>query len=590
MKFKGQKMAWLRLHTFRQRLILIFGVCMLGCFLLVVAVSHITLQAAEKNRVETTMKADLVQLTDLIDNEYYTLVQMSQQMTSEGIIGETMSLYLEADEPFERIRLSSDVTTSINTMIFSHKNVSLVGYLRLNEGDGASVKSEALFSSMTVDEGVDPESLPTLMETDTLELQAPHESLNAITNREVISLTRPVQFSNGTRLVIYIESYLDPEENLESLSEIRGIPYELLEQNGNGKVLYSTCGDFSAGSTLENPVFPKEVVGQIGSYNCVWAPSKFGFTHLLLVPAVHYNKMMSRWMMSIAGVFLLALAMTAFTAFSLIYLIYKPLQALRRGMEEVGRGDFRPGHYDFHMDEFNTLFQRFDDMKQEISGLLENSRQQEKEKQQLEIDKLYYQINPHFLMNALNSAHWMAVANHQPEIDRFIYQLNYILGYSLGKTDKRATFRTELKSLEMYLGLQKERYDFEVWMDVEKGDYLDYPCARLILQPLAENAVCHNLNEFGNLWISMHPVELEGKGWVEILLCDDGRGIQGLGAGGTEAVSQLNKGIGLRYVQMILESHYGGAAHIGIESEEGRGTTVRLLLPIRKEDGKCTTC
>lgn len=35
---------------------------------------------------------------------------------------------------------------------------------------------------------------------------------------------------------------------------------------------------------------------------------------------------------------------------------------------------------------------------------------------------------------------------------------NYILGYSLGKTDKRATFRAELKSLEMYLGLQKERY------------------------------------------------------------------------------------------------------------------------------------
>jgi LytS/YehU family sensor histidine kinase len=27
---------------------------------------------------------------------------------------------------------------------------------------------------------------------------------------------------------------------------------------------------------------------------------------------------------------------------------------------------------------------------------------QENEKQQLEIDKLYYQINPHFLMNALN--------------------------------------------------------------------------------------------------------------------------------------------------------------------------------------------
>ena len=148
-------------------------------------------------------------------------------------------------------------------------------------------------------------------------------------------------------------------------------------------------------------------------------------------------------------------------------------------MAQAGRGDFSPVNRQFHMEEFDSLFRRFDEMKTKISALIENNSQQEKEKRQLEIDKLYYQINPHFLMNALNSVHWMAATNHQPEIDRFIYQLNYILGYSLGKTDKRSTFRTELKSLEVYLDLQQTRYDFDVEMDIEPGDYLDYPAHAL---------------------------------------------------------------------------------------------------------------
>ncbi|UUZ86736.1 histidine kinase [Paenibacillus sp. P26] len=35
-----------------------------------------------------------------------------------------------------------------------------------------------------------------------------------------------------------------------------------------------------------------------------------------------------------------------------------------------------------------------------------------------------YQINPHFLMNTLDTVHWLAVMNGQNEIDRLVLSLN----------------------------------------------------------------------------------------------------------------------------------------------------------------------
>lgn len=576
---KKVRTRWL--GTLRQRMLLVMGVCVLGCFILIVMVSSIMLQSSERSRVETTMRADLLQLSEMMDEKYDTLLQLSQQMSLEGIIGESLLDYMAEKEPFNRITLSSDISSSITTMLFSHQDVSLVTYVETRA-------QKPLFATMPFRVETDLNSFVVLMQSSSVSLQAPHVSLNRLTNREVISLVRPVNVPEEDGIVIYVESYLDLSDYFDKLAEIRGFSYDLLLYDEEGCILFSDNETFSVGDYLPDDLPAAQEVGSLERYHCVSDQGKYGFRYMLLMHDDAYNRLMSRWAIGVVGVFFVALIMIVLAVFLLFYLIYHPIQILSHDMEEAGRGNFHPVKRSFHMLEFDALFARFDEMKREIAALLDNSRQQEKEKRQLEIDKLYYQINPHFLMNALNSVHWMAVTNHQPEIDRFIYQLNYILGYSLGKTDKRATFRTELKSLEIYLKLQQTRYDFEVQYSVEEGTYLDYPCARLILQPLAENAVCHNMNEFGYLAVLVRQETRNGRGFVRIELRDDGKGIRNLAAG--QGVSQLNKGIGLRYVQMSLDSFYGGEAAIELESEEGHGTTVRLLLPIQKKEGEtCTT-
>ena len=577
MSEKGKKFMF-HIRTLRQRMSLIISVCMILCFLLVVSVSYISMQAAEKNRVETTMLADLLQITKQIDADYYTLVQLSQQMSVEGNVGKLINSYVIERGGYERIEMSGKITSDIDTMLFSHENISLVGYFRY--GASEDKPERMLFFSLPVKENSDMLDLNTLVETSAIKLNSIHRSLNYSSSKEVVSLTRKERFSDDNDYLIYGEIFTGVKNNIQSLSQIRKVPYDLLQVDSNGIICYSSSEAFEVGNkTNININSISSAVQEIGEFTFLSAASKFGFSNVLLVPKSSYNKQMISWKLSVFFVFIAAAVLVSITGLLLFHLIYRPLQILGHDMLEVGKGNIVPVKHSFQIDEFDNLFKRFDDMKKEVVQLLENVRQQEKEKQQLEIDKLYYQINPHFLMNVLHSVHCMAVINKQPEIERFIYKLNYVLGYSLGKTSAKATFRTELKYLKLYLELQKERYDFQIWLDIEEGDYLDLPCARFIMQPLAENAICHNINEFGNLWIN---IKRENENFVRISIKDDGQGFEPEGDEYSLQPINSNKGIGLRYVRMSLLSFYGSNAQISIKSEPKDGTTVTLLLPAQK--------
>lgn len=132
------------------------------------------------------------------------------------------------------------------------------------------------------------------------------------------------------------------------------------------------------------------------------------------------------------------------------------------------------------------------------------------------------------------------------------------------------------------------RYDFQVKVTIEEGDYLDTPTARMILQPIAENAIQHGLGESGCLNISISHLDKDNI--IIITFEDNGKG---LSADELNNIKQaLDKksekdntlgGIGLKYVCYMLESFYKDKAKITIESELSHGTKVTLIMPIYYE-------
>ena len=74
---------------------------------------------------------------------------------------------------------------------------------------------------------------------------------------------------------------------------------------------------------------------------------------------------------------------------------------------------------------------------------------------------LQSQINPHFLNNTLETINWMAISQlgNRNEVSKMINTLSRLLRISLENTDLFICLKDEVRYVEMYLTLQKKRYE-----------------------------------------------------------------------------------------------------------------------------------
>ena len=66
-------------------------------------------------------------------------------------------------------------------------------------------------------------------------------------------------------------------------------------------------------------------------------------------------------------------------------------------------------------------------------------------------------MQPHFIYNALNTIKWVAVLNHQENIQKLIESLNYVLMNAARDDEAGYCVEDELKLVENYAVIQKAR-------------------------------------------------------------------------------------------------------------------------------------
>jgi two-component system LytT family sensor kinase len=197
-------------------------------------------------------------------------------------------------------------------------------------------------------------------------------------------------------------------------------------------------------------------------------------------------------------------------------------------------------------------------------------------------DALQRQINPHFLFNTLNSI--ASLVRFKPEMAReMIVKLANILRALLRDHDTFVPFREELAFTGDYLGIEVVRFGTEklrVQQEIDP-DTLDVMVPSMLLQPLVENSIKHGLEpRISGGVVTLRSRLLAGKLVVEVE--DDGVGItrQANGNGASGAIPREGAGIGMRNVRERLEVLYGANARFEVESRPGRGTRVRLEMPV----------
>ena len=188
------------------------------------------------------------------------------------------------------------------------------------------------------------------------------------------------------------------------------------------------------------------------------------------------------------------------------------------------------------------------------------------------LEMLRYQLNPHFLFNALNSIR-ASVDEDSKRAKQMITQLSEFLRYSLlHESAKKIPLRDEIEAVQNYLAIERIRFEdkLSVEFDVEKkAEDFRVPC--FLLNPLVENAIKHGLQTNAKpLEIKISASVTDNKLLLEV--ANSGKLTGGESANGN--------GIGLKNVRERLEKLFGDGGKFELKQENG---FVKARIEIEKQ-------
>ncbi|MEY8392242.1 sensor histidine kinase [Lachnospiraceae bacterium 45-W7] len=267
-------------------------------------------------------------------------------------------------------------------------------------------------------------------------------------------------------------------------------------------------------------------------------------------------------------------------------IVSKPLHKLGAAMDKFKNGDFSQKIEVVTFDEVGKASMCFNSMVDNIRELINNNYILALKEKQSELDALQAQINPHFLYNTLDSLYWKAVEAEDEEIAEDILSLSQMFRLVLNQGDSIVTVKIEMELLERYLHIQKMRFGkrFEYEIQIEQAMMAE-EIPKLILQPFVENAIVHGFEKGENpFFLSIRGQKREGC--LHFQIHDTGIGMS---SQQMEAIWEKEEDpehsshrIGkyaIRNVKERMELIYHEDYELVIESEEGRGTTVRITIP-----------
>ncbi|MBB6671421.1 cache domain-containing sensor histidine kinase [Cohnella nanjingensis] len=281
---------------------------------------------------------------------------------------------------------------------------------------------------------------------------------------------------------------------------------------------------------------------------------------------------------------LIIIAVFLLLSFYLVHRFAKPIRALVMKMSRVTQGYLNAKVEASGSREMVLLGHAFNHMMDRIKALIRQREEEEKAKRKAEFAALQSQINPHFMINTLNSIRLMALISNQDNIRKMTHALIRLLSSSFNRGGSYTLLSEEVENLKQYLFIMETRYgnQFDVVWDVDR-QALDYSMLKLLLQPILENSIVHGLSgkrAGGRIRIVISKDDRA----LSIEIADDGVGmteaqIASFGfaeSAGNDAFS----GMGIANVHRRIQLHHGPDYGIAIARNAWGGTTVRIRCPL----------
>jgi sensor histidine kinase YesM len=189
-----------------------------------------------------------------------------------------------------------------------------------------------------------------------------------------------------------------------------------------------------------------------------------------------------------------------------------------------------------------------------------------------QLEMLRYQLNPHFMFNTLNALSTLIYKNENDKANEMLDKLCSFFRYSLiSKSDQKSTLQEELELLELYLSIEKVRFESRLNVIFNVDDATRRAkVPSLFLQPIVENAIKFGVEgrkSPGNIVVNAK----KQKDNLILEVVDDG----------PENKLDISKGfgIGLKNTQERLNTMFNTKCYVSIDETANTGTKVTLSMP-----------
>jgi len=263
----------------------------------------------------------------------------------------------------------------------------------------------------------------------------------------------------------------------------------------------------------------------------------------------------------------------------------RPVLSMAEASREIAAGDFDGREVTAeNEDEIGELVRAFCSMKQATKGYIETLKEKHMMERQLDdvrLQMLKNQINPHFLFNTLNMIASSAQMEEAETTERMITAMSSLFRYNLKSTESVMPLGRELKVVEDYMYLQSMRFGDRLRCSTDcKPETLDILVPSFALQPLVENAIVHGISgkvDGGRIYIRSWM--RDGRLWISV--ADTGKGMK------AEKLEEIRRaveqgeegavGVGIGNISHRIRALYTDG-EVFIHSRENCGTVVLLAL------------
>ncbi|MGM1047126.1 MAG: histidine kinase [Bacillota bacterium] len=357
---------------------------------------------------------------------------------------------------------------------------------------------------------------------------------------------------------------------------------KLLEPVEFGKVaLFDSAGGFIAGNTELAP----HNADANGSVRTARTIAKSSWRIVYEASEKEWSGQISRTFYS--GIVAVLLLFIVFSATSILIAkrLHSPILKLQRVVRQFGMGNLDVRLEVKGKDDIAELGQTLNTMLDQLQRLIHDIEQEQEQKRVMELEALFMQIRPHFLINTLNSIKCSLILSKDTLHSGIIDSLMSLLRAYL-KVNEPATLREECKLLGHYVDIMKIRNEIPLELEIDlapETEELIVP--KLILQPLVENAIVHGLVDHPRPRISVRSRTIPEGILIEI--SDNGCGadeeiLEGLNYRLLHKDDEQDGSytrVGLINVAQRLRLTYGQEAGLSLHSLRQGGVSVSLYLP-----------